>query len=817
MTPIGDRDARVGERADRRAHARHDLERDARRGAGARLLAAAAEHVRVAALETHDGAALAREPTSSALISSCVRGGSVVAALADVDALARPAARASSSAAPRARRRRRRRRARSASRAAHGDQIGSARARRRRGSRGRRSLTRRPPRAARARIAAPPLASTVLGGALRRAPGGVRDARPSLAARDRRAPVGARARAPRSAECARPRAARRSAPSGTLQSPPSARQAGALGRDARRASRRRRARASSRASGSPRARLERERALPHRGQQPRRDRCARAIRSASAEPLEARAGEHDRVERLASSSLREPRVGTLPRSGTISRSGAQREQLRGAPHAAGADARAARQVASVAPRARATSASRGSARSGNAASASPARSRRGQILRAVHGEVGAAVEQRLLDLLHEQALAADLRERHVASAVAARRERHAAPSRGRARARARRARGAPAHSASSLAARRDAHARHREASGSSSDVAVARASSPASSSANSSARRLEVREPLLALGLLAQARERRVQQLVHDRARQRLDRVARRSSSAEPRQRRARPRRADRLDARAQMRGSSAPPRSAANQPSKRCCSACTIASARADLAPALLGVGLGRSRREVVEVVEVDVVELRRPRDRRCAARRCRSRTAGGAPRSRSARSRRARVSSGASPPIEVSTTSASAQQRGQLVEAVRGRAEAAPRARAARAGVRFATRTAPSPRSRSALERELDHLARADQQRASCPRGVSKICAREVRPPRAPPRPAAPRCRVSVRTRFAVAKACWKRRAEDRAAGAALDGGAVGVLHLAEDLRLADHHRVERATRRAARGASRRRPDSS
>ena len=53
-----DRDPRVGGRGHAGGHARHDLERDARRGERLGLLAAAAEHERVAALEAHH--ALAR-------------------------------------------------------------------------------------------------------------------------------------------------------------------------------------------------------------------------------------------------------------------------------------------------------------------------------------------------------------------------------------------------------------------------------------------------------------------------------------------------------------------------------------------------------------------------------------------------------------------------------------------------------------------------------------------------------------------------------------------------------------------------------------
>ena len=42
----------------------------------------------------------------------------------------------------------------------------------------------------------------------------------------------------------------------------------------------------------------------------------------------------------------------------------------------------------------------------------------GQVLQAVHGQVGAAVEQRLLDLFGEEALGADLGQRDVGDFVA---------------------------------------------------------------------------------------------------------------------------------------------------------------------------------------------------------------------------------------------------------------------------------------------------------------------------------------------------------------------------------------------------------------
>ena len=56
-----DGNARVRRRGDARRHARHDLERHARLGERLRLLAAAAEDERIAALEPHDALPLAPE------------------------------------------------------------------------------------------------------------------------------------------------------------------------------------------------------------------------------------------------------------------------------------------------------------------------------------------------------------------------------------------------------------------------------------------------------------------------------------------------------------------------------------------------------------------------------------------------------------------------------------------------------------------------------------------------------------------------------------------------------------------------------------
>ena len=62
MAAVGDRNARIGQRSDRRGDPGDHLEVDAGFGAGARLLAAASEDERIAALEPDDSLALAGEP-----------------------------------------------------------------------------------------------------------------------------------------------------------------------------------------------------------------------------------------------------------------------------------------------------------------------------------------------------------------------------------------------------------------------------------------------------------------------------------------------------------------------------------------------------------------------------------------------------------------------------------------------------------------------------------------------------------------------------------------------------------------------------------
>ena len=133
---------------------------------------------------------------------------------------------------------------------------------------------------------------------------------------------------------------------------------------------------------------------------PRRFSPAAASRMASASP--------------ASSLAR--RVSTLPRQAAISRSGGDAQGLG---LAAQRRCRAARPAAGP-PAAQpwGEKASRGSSRSGMAAMTRPGGQHGRHVLQRVDGAVDAAVEQGLLDLLGEQALAADLQQPAVLDAVA---------------------------------------------------------------------------------------------------------------------------------------------------------------------------------------------------------------------------------------------------------------------------------------------------------------------------------------------------------------------------------------------------------------
>ena len=117
------------------------------------------------------------------------------------------------------------------------------------------------------------------------------------------------------------------------------------------------------------------------------------------------------------------RVSTLPRSGRISSCGMARGDLRLAPQAGGADHRAGRQGGEIFMARRDERIARVLAREDRGER--EARRQLGRhVLHRVHRDVGAALGQRRLQLLDEQALAALLGERHVEQFVAARRQRH---------------------------------------------------------------------------------------------------------------------------------------------------------------------------------------------------------------------------------------------------------------------------------------------------------------------------------------------------------------------------------------------------------
>jgi hypothetical protein len=303
----------------------------------------------------------------------------------------------------------------------------------------------------------------------------------------------------------------------------------------------------------------------------------------------------------------------------------------------------------------------------------------------------------------------------------------------------------------------------------------------------------EVREALLALRLLAQPRHRRVQDLVHDRAGQRLDAAARllvRRGAGDPAGQLGL---AHRLGAAAQA--ADRRHRRQGREPAAEAVHLLLHDALGADrLAPALLGVGLGDAA-EVVEVVEVHVVEAVHvgvdvarhadvdhedraapPRPQRVLEERhVEQRALGGEAGEHHVGAR---------------------HQRRQLVEPVGRGAEAA--GQILGVGRRaVGDRDARQPRAAQRLERHLDHLAGPDQQRVlvrqrleDLPGQVTAIRATET---------GRSAMRVSLRTRLAGEGRREEPR-QHRPAGPALGGDPVGVLHLAQDLRLAHHQRVDR-----------------
>ena len=164
-----------------------------------------------------------------------------------------------------------------------------------------------------------------------------------------------------------------------------------------------------------RAHLERERSLSRLRQELVR-REPLADLGGQTETVEPAGGEHDRVE---------PALPALPQAGVdvaaqrLDREvRLEREQLRPPPDRGGADAHSRPQRFGAAQRV-----ARILARKVRADD-EPFGVGRRHVLRRVHGDVDAACEQSLLELLHEHAARADLAEGPRAVAVAGRRDRH---------------------------------------------------------------------------------------------------------------------------------------------------------------------------------------------------------------------------------------------------------------------------------------------------------------------------------------------------------------------------------------------------------
>ena len=120
---------------------------------------------------------------------------------------------------------------------------------------------------------------------------------------------------------------------------------------------------------------------------------------------------------LASRVLTLPRIGTTARSGR-SRSNCARRRSDAVP------TRAPRGKPARVSAPRPTSTSRGSSRLSTPADRKSGRQHRLHVLQRMHGEIDAAVEQRLLDFLREKALAADLGKQARLHAVPGRADRH---------------------------------------------------------------------------------------------------------------------------------------------------------------------------------------------------------------------------------------------------------------------------------------------------------------------------------------------------------------------------------------------------------
>ena len=134
-----------------------------------------------------------------------------------------------------------------------------------------------------------------------------------------------------------------------------------------------------------------------------------------AEPVEPAGGEHDRVE-PALAALAQPRV-DVPAQRLDRQLRLEREQLCAPPHRRGADPHPGPQLGGAAERVAGILARQ------VRADGETVGVRRGHVLRRVHGGVDPAVEQRLLELLDEDAALTDLAERAAPVAVAGGRDR----------------------------------------------------------------------------------------------------------------------------------------------------------------------------------------------------------------------------------------------------------------------------------------------------------------------------------------------------------------------------------------------------------
>ena len=352
----------VGGRGDAGGDAGHDLERDPVRRAGLRLLAAAAEDERVAALEAHDGlAGRARARRSRRSVSSCGTCSPPPILPTSISSASAPASRARVGGISLSWR------ITSASRdhlqRAHGHQARDRRARRRPGRRGRSSASSSSPAPRREQALGELLAERLWIARrmtrARRAASSMPSGVPTQAVqrRCRRGEVRADGRVAVRAERARRRRARRR------------QRAPRRGRSPSRAAARSPARACERddALAGARARSRVERAPPPSSRPAAAARRRRA-RCASTSP---------------SASLRS-RVSTLPRSSTISTSGRARAQLR-----APAQRRACRRARPGAQPASARARRAGPRAAGTATSTSPVGQRRRDVLGGVHRDVDA--------------------------------------------------------------------------------------------------------------------------------------------------------------------------------------------------------------------------------------------------------------------------------------------------------------------------------------------------------------------------------------------------------------------------------------------